>query len=117
LAGEAAVVAANDFLTLYEASVDFSWRVARTSTGVEFRAHAGPILDVWSVSGDDDSRVRWGGLAAVTMEFGLGRRFGGSVRAGGALTPSLFEPGELPPEFVRRTMRRGAVSLGLRYRL
>jgi len=117
LAGENAVVTINDFLTLYEAALDFSWRIAQTGTGAGVRAHAGPVLDLWTVSGEDGPRARWGALAALTVEFPLGRRFAGSVRAGGALTPSVFEPGELPPEFVRRAMRRGSVSLGIRYRV
>lgn len=117
LVGDDAVVAANDFLALYEAALEASWRIARTASGVDLRAHAGPVLDLWSVSGDDGLRVRWGALAAASVEFALGRRFAGAVRASGALTPSVFEPGELPPEFVRRAMRRGSVSLGIRYQL
>jgi len=115
--GDAGFIGLNNFFACYEAAPELSYRVARTGTGAEFRVHGGPLLDLWSVTGEDGLRSRWGAHAAVSVELPFGRHLAGAVRAGGALTPSVFKPGELPPQFVRQTMRRGSVTLGLRYRL
>jgi hypothetical protein len=103
-------------LDLVEVAPEVSLLVAATPAGAALRVHAGPLVDVWSPDGGDD-RTRVGGHAAASLEWPIAGRLAGVVRAGAAVTGSLFNADELPPGFVRRAMWRRTVSLGARYRL
>ncbi|HYT04310.1 MAG TPA: hypothetical protein VEM13_05445 [Gemmatimonadales bacterium] len=103
-------------LDLYEIAPEATVLVSRASSVVAVRVHAGPLIDIWSPSGEG-TRTRLGGHAGLSLECPIGGRFAGSIRAGGALTGSLFDDGELPSGFERRAMWRSSVALSLRYRL
>jgi hypothetical protein len=105
-----------DALGLFEIAPEATVLVGRTQSGVAVRFHAGPLLDVWTPEGAD-ARTRVGGHAGLALEWPLSTRFAGSVRAGVALTSSLFNEGELPDGFELRAMWRRSVSLAVRYRL
>ncbi len=97
LAGEGNGVAFVDYgaASLLELAAEVSIRVARFGAGVEARVEGGPALDVWTISGSD-TRTRLGGLAGLALEWPLGGRFTGSLRATGALSESTFNPDEIP---------------------
>jgi hypothetical protein len=105
-------------LDLFEIAPEAALLVGQTPARerVALRVHAGPLIDIWAPQGED-ARTRLGGHAGLSLEWPLGARFAGSVRAAAALTPSLFRDGELPAGFERRALWRRSVSLGLRYRL
>jgi hypothetical protein len=97
--------------------------VVRLATlgGNELRIHAGPVLEVWGIV-DGDTRTRFGGQGAVSLDVPLGVRFSGVVAAGVAATPSPYEEGELnlgagAPTYELKTLWRRRLGLGLRYQL
>ena len=100
--------------TLIEAAPEASYRLITTSAGARVHVYAGPVLGVWLLSGENKRTVP-GAAAGLAGEFAISRRLGIWLRAGGALSRSVFQRGELPPEFVLRATRRAQVSLGLRY--
>jgi len=103
-------------LGLFEIAPEAAVLVGRTQSGVAVRFHAGPLIDVWAPEGED-ARTRVGGHAGLSLEWPFSARFAGSVRAGVALTGSLFNEAELPGGFELRGLWRRSVSLGVRYRL
>jgi hypothetical protein len=111
---ELAVVLKDAFDWL-EIAPEASFRLVRKGAGVAVRAHAGPIVDLWDLG--DESRSLVGAQAALSVDAPLFGRLTGSVRAGAAVTRSLFQAGEPPPGFETRAMWRRSLSLGLRYRL
>lgn len=88
--------------------------VARLSSGAAVVARAGPLVEGWTLEGEEP-RWRAGGHVGLALDFPLARRLAGLVTVRLGVTPSVFEAGELPPEFERRTSWRTAVALGLRY--
>lgn len=100
---------------LLEFSTLVSTRVGGIGSSGAVRAELGPALHLWDFSGEIRSRV--GGLAAAVYEWPIAKRFTGSVRLEGMLSPSWFDAADVPPEFERRVTWRYGVGLGLRYRL
>ncbi|HYF39428.1 MAG TPA: hypothetical protein VD930_07080 [Gemmatimonadales bacterium] len=83
--------------------------------------HAGPILEVWDVI-DNDTRTRLGAQGSVSLDVPLGSRFSGVLNAGGAVSPSPYEEGELDlgagaPTYERRALWRRSFGVGVKYRL
>lgn len=118
LAGERGDVAVVDYgaLSLLEVAPEVGVRIARFGTGVVARLEAGPAADFWLLDGGD-ARTRLGARAALSFSWPVTSRLSGSVRASGALTNSMLNEDEIPPEAERRATRRGGVSIGLRYAL
>lgn len=104
----------NGELSVLEIAPEALYRLVTTGTGARLHVYAGPIVGLWLLSGEN-LRFVPGAAAGLIGEFGLTRRLTVWLRGGGALTRSVFEPTELPPEFVRRATRRGEIALGLRY--
>jgi hypothetical protein len=100
---------------LLEVSPEVSYRLARLLRGVAFRVHAGPLIDIWKLEGEDGVRTRAGGLVALSTEFPVTAKVHGVIRLSAALTSGLFEKSDLPPEFKLEGMRRVGMGLGLRY--
>ena len=98
-----------------EMAPEFSYRLVRLPRGLAFRLHAGPLIDIWKLEGEDGVRTRGGGLVAVSAEFPVTAKLHGIVRVSGAITSGLFERSDLPPEFKLEGMRRAGIGLGLRY--
>lgn len=99
-----------------QAAPEIAVAAAQLSTGASLAIHAGPLVEFWTLEGEEE-RVRLGGQVGLSLQFPLGRRLASAVNARVGVTPSLFKAGELPSEFERRPSWRRGVSLGLRYRL
>jgi hypothetical protein len=121
LEGPDATVSAQDAFTIVSVSPEVAFRVTTLGPGNQLRLHAGPLIEHWDLV-DQDSRTRIGAQGSVTLDVPFGERFEGQVLAGGAVTPSPFEEGELDlgggaPAYELKTLWRRRFALGLRYRL
>ncbi|MGH7569035.1 MAG: hypothetical protein ACREL9_08715 [Gemmatimonadales bacterium] len=106
-----------DDMQLVELTPELSVRVLRIGAGGSLRLEAGPALHVWVIE-DLPARTRLAGSAAVAWDWPLADRFAGTLRAGGTLSASVWDPDDgLPAGFSRRATRRLGVALGVRYRL
>lgn len=99
-----------------QAAPEIAATVLTLGTGAALGVHAGPLVEVWTVE-NEDPRWRVGGQAGLALECPLAARLAAAVTARLGVTPSIFEPGELPPEFERRASWRTSVALGVRYTL
>lgn len=79
------------------------------------KVELGPALPLWD--NGEGFRLRFAALGAAAYEWQIAGRLTGALRLEALLSPSWFDPGELPPEVKRIMTRRAGVSLGLRYRL
>ena len=100
---------------LYQLAPELGTRLTRVSRYADLRVGVGPVIDLWHVTGAED-RVRVGARAALALESMVTDGVSGVVRAEGAVTGSVFNEGELPPEFDRRRTVRVLIALGVRYR-
>lgn len=100
---------------LLEVTPVVALRLARVGPSGALKLEVGPSLALWDLS--DEVRRRIAALGALVYEWPVGGRFGGAIRSEGAVGPSWFEPGDLPPEYERRPTWRYGVTLSLRYRL
>lgn len=99
----------------YSGSPEVTVRVLHVGPAGALRVGGGGDLWVWSLTGAD-SRIRLGGHVSAVYEWPFAGRLLGTIHAGLALTPSIFDASELAAPFERRTMVRPSVSIGLRYR-
>jgi hypothetical protein len=121
LEGPVGVVAAEGAFTVVSISPEVAFRVATLGPGNQVRLHVGPLFEVWDII-DQDARTRFGAQGSVSLDVPLGGRFGGTVLAGVAVTPSPYREGELDlgvgaPSYDLRTLWRRSFALGLRYQL
>ena len=72
----------------------------------------GPVVELWSLT-DQPDRTRLGGRLGLSLPVWFGRNLGGMVRLDGVVTPSVFEDGELPDDFILPATWRVQVSLGM----
>jgi len=72
----------------------------------------GPVVALWRLT-DQPDRTRLGARLGLSLPVWFGRTLGGVVRLDGVVTPSVFQEGELPPEFILPATWRVQVSLGL----
>jgi hypothetical protein len=79
------------------------------------KVELGPALPLWD--NGEGFRLRFAALGAAAYEWQIAGRLTGALRLEALLSPSWFDPGELPPELERVMTRRAGLSLGLRYRL
>lgn len=99
---------------LLELAPELSYRFAATRTGATAHLYLGPVVGAWSLV-DAETRLAPGVRGGLGGEFPLSGRLGVWLRAGGALTRSVFVDQDLPPELVRRATRRTEIAFGLRY--
>src|SRR5436309_9236663 len=104
-----------DLASLWEVAPQVSFRLARFGAGVDVRLEAGPAIQLWTVDGD--SRTRVAARTGAALEWPLAGSLTGPLRVSGALSGSVFNAAEPPPEVQRRPTRRFGVAVGLRYRL
>ncbi|HEX9704523.1 MAG TPA: hypothetical protein VGA20_04700 [Gemmatimonadales bacterium] len=97
-----------------QAALEIAWPLARLGAGARLSLHAGPLIEVWALEGEE-ARSRLGGQIAGSLDCPLGGRFASAVTVRLGVTPSVFKAGELPVEFVRRASWRTSVAFGLRY--
>jgi hypothetical protein len=121
LEGPEVVVSAEGVFTFVSISPEVSLRVVTLGSDNQIRMHAGPVFDVWDII-DQDSRTRVGAQGSLSLDVPLGGSFQGVVLAGIAVTPSLYNEGELDlgggaPSYDLETMWRRRFALGLQYRL
>lgn len=72
----------------------------------------GPVVARWRLT-DQPDRTRLGGRLGLSLPVWFGPALAGVVRLDGVVTPSVFEEGELPVEFIRPATWRVQVSLGV----
>jgi hypothetical protein len=113
--GQVTITADDLRLTLYELSPELGTRLIRVSQYADVHLAAGPVIDLWRVTGSS-SRVRVGGRAALVLESLVAHGLSGVVRAEGAVTGSMFSEDELPSDFEKRRAFRLLIALGVRYR-
>jgi hypothetical protein len=98
-----------------ELAPELSYQIWRSPASTRVRLHAGPVLNIWQLPGEDRQRNRGGGFAAMSLEFPILARLQAALRASAVLTSGVFDGSDLPPEFEIRSMRRVGISLGVRY--
>ncbi len=72
----------------------------------------GPVVSLWSLT-DQPDRTRLGARLGLSLPIWFGQNLGGMVRLDGVVTPSVFEDGELPDDFILPATWRVQVSLGV----
>lgn len=102
--------------TVFEITPGLSYVITHVGVGGDLRVEAGPAMSLWSLSGVE-KRVRIGAHASLAYLWPVAGRFTGSIRAGLAVTPSIFSASELPSNLERRATWRRGVSVGVAYRL
>ena len=113
--GDPLALVLHDTGKLLELSPECSYRLARLPRGLAVRVHAGPLVSIWKLNGEDGVRTRVGALVALSTEFPVTAKLQGIIRLSGAVTEKLFHQSDLPPEFKVERMRRAGIGLGLRY--
>jgi hypothetical protein len=114
-------VAAEGAFTIFSISPEAIVRLATLGPGNQLRIHAGPLFEIWDII-DQGSRTRAGVQGSVSLDVPLGRRFRASVLAGGAVTSSPYNEGELnlgggAAAYELRTLWRRSFAVGLNYGL
>ena len=116
LEGEGAAAIVEGIFEVLSVSPELALRLTAIGPLTELRLHAGPLFEVWDII-DEETRLRVGAETALSLDIPLGGRFGGSLRAGVAVTPSPFTAGQLGSEFEPRALWSRRFALGLHYRL
>src|SRR5574338_146280 len=80
-----------DELALFEFGLTYGRRVIRTGRGAALRLEGGPVLHLWTMSGED-ARTRLGGLLGAVMELPLAERWRVDVRTDLTITRSWMRP-------------------------
>lgn len=113
LAAERGAVAVVDYdaAWLVEIAPYLATAIGALGGSIEARVELAPVYDVWWLSGD--FRMHWGARGAIALEWPLGPRYTGAVRAMGVLGPSVFAPEDVPDYVERRATRRIGVALSL----
>lgn len=111
---EDAAAQAKGVLDLLEVSPEIAFVIFQREAAV--RLHAGAVIDRWSPDGDED-RTSAGGLGGLSVELPFSSRIGVQVRWDIALTGSVFDEDDLPPEFERENGVRQRLVVGARYRI
>jgi len=88
------------------------WRVGSSGAGI--RLSVGPALDIWSVT-NEDSRTRFGGLAALLFTAPITPGWTLLASAAGSASGSPFKASELPADFESSTLWTGRIGFGVQY--
>jgi hypothetical protein len=116
LEGEGAAAIVEGVFEVLSVSPELVRRLVTIGPLTELRLHAGPLFEVWDII-DEETKLRVGAETALSLDIPLGGRFGGSLRAGVAVTPSVFAEGQLGSAFEPRALWSRRFALGLHYRL
>lgn len=104
-------------LALYEFGLSYGRRIVHTGAGAAIRVEGGPVVHLWTMSGEDP-RTRLGAQIGTVVELPMTERWRVDVRADLTLTKSWMRPEDEDAEITREpTMRRGRLALGLTRRL
>ena len=98
--------------TVYEIAPVVGVRLTRLGHDGELGLVGGPVIDFWSLT-NQPNRTRVGARIGLALPVWFGTHLGGVVRLDGVVTPSVFEDGELPSEFIRTATWRVQLSLGV----
>lgn len=115
--GETVIVEQKGVLKFYEVAAEVLILLAKPGAGGALRLHLGPLLNVWSLTGEEEDRTRVGAQVAVSLDWPMFGPLTGTFQAGVALSPSPWENGDLPDGYEKRVLwRRGfAAGIGLRF--
>jgi hypothetical protein len=116
LEGSDAVVAIKGIVTVLSAAPEITYRVATLAQDNQLLLHAGPLIERWSIEGEQ-SRTRLGAQGGVSLRIPMGGRFAVAMAAGAALTASPFTEDELDASYSLRPLWRRGFTGGLHYRL
>lgn len=104
-------------LALYEFGLTYGRRVLRSGRGAALRLEAGPVLHIWTMSGEDP-RARLGAQLGTVLELPMTERWRVDLRGDLTLTRSWMRPEDEEGGITREsTMRRGRLGLGITRRL
>ncbi len=104
-------------LALVEFGLTYGRRLLRSGRGAALGLEAGPVLHVWTMSGEDP-RTRLGALLGTVVELPLTDRWRVDLRADLTLTKSWLRPEDEVDGITREPlMRRGRLVLGITRRL
>jgi len=104
-----------DILGLVEVSPQVSFVLLRPREAA-FRVHLGAVLDHWSPEGAS-TRTSLGGVGGFSLGVPFSSRVSVEARWEMVLTGSVFEEGELPPQFGLESGWSDRWVLGVTYRL
>jgi hypothetical protein len=116
LEGDEAISVVKGIFTMYSVAPELRYRVATLAHGNRLVAHAGPLVEIWSVVAEG-SETRFGAQGALSFNVPLGGQFQGSIAVGTAVIGSPFSDQQLVAEFERRPLWRRRFSVGLEYGL
>lgn len=104
-------------LALFEFGLSYGRRVIHSGRGAALRLEGGPVLHVWTMSGEDP-RTRLGALLGAVVELPVTERWRVDLRTDLTLTKSWMRPEDEDDEITRESsMRRGRLALGITRRL
>ena len=113
--GDITVIQEHTF-KLYDISPVVTWRLARFGPTAMLQADAGPDLSVWKAT-TGETRTRLGASAALALRVDMAPRYFVAIRGEGGVSPSVFDPVDLPASMVRRTAWRRGVAIEVGRRL
>jgi len=114
--GKNVIVEEKGVLKFYEVAAEVLILLAKPGAGGALRLHLGPLLDIWSLTGEKD-RTRVAAQIAVSLDWPMIGAVAGTFRAGVALGPSAWLDDELPDGYERRMIWRRAFTAGIGLRL
>lgn len=104
-------------LALAEFGLSYGRRLLRSGRGAALRVEGGPVLHLWTLSGEDP-RTRLGALVGSVLELPLTERWRVDLRGDLTVTKSWMRPEDEDAEVSRESsMRRGRVAIGITRRL
>ena len=103
-------------VTLAELAPEARFPLLRSASGIEFTAHAGPLLSFWKAEGYP-ATVEVGAQLGGSLHFPLTGRFGVGLRFDGGVGGAEVAADALDPGLSRDPLWRTRVGLGLSYQL
>jgi hypothetical protein len=116
LEGKDAIAAVKGALDIYGIAPELGVLLKTLGSGLRLRVSGGPLVEFWDI-GTDQSHARVGAQLGVGVLLPLNGRLLAGVTAGGAVSPSPFDAGDLGTRYERRTLWRRGLSANLYYRL
>ena len=98
--------------TFYELAPVIGLPLTRLGNDGRLILTGGPVVALWRLT-DQPDRTRLGARLGLSLPVWFGQALAGVVRLDGVVTPSVFEEGELPVEFIRPATWRVQVSIGM----
>ncbi|HEX7917845.1 MAG TPA: hypothetical protein VF454_00500, partial [Gemmatimonadales bacterium] len=100
-------------LALYEFGLAYGRRILHSGQGAALWLETGPVLHIWTMSGEDP-RTRLGGLFGAVVTLPVTERWRADVRGDLTLSKSWMRPEDEGAEITREsTMRRARLALGI----